>query len=261
MLKPSITTSLARAISLLLLGTALAEVYHTPFPSELEPEPAKIDEKSISEILKNYNEGEYLNSLDAFAVLDACSIVNASPFVIKGKEEIVQLAEKFPCPWVLKVSGPVHKTDVQGVTLNVNSLDFAKSEVKRMMKIKDADGVIVQPMVKGFELFAGSVYEDRIGHLVLVGLGGIYIEIIKDVRAALAPFNKEEALKMIRRLSAYPLIQGTRGQKGTDEDLLAEILVKLSSLVQLFPEIKEVDLNPLIASERGITCVDVRIRK
>jgi acetyltransferase len=243
-----------------LLGTALAEVYHTPFPSDLDPKPAKIDKESISEILKKYKEGEYLHSLDAFAVLDACSIENASPFVIKSPEEIDQLAEKFPCPWVLKVSGPVHKTDVQGVTLNVNTREFAKDEVKRMMRIKDADGVIVQPMVKGFELFAGAVYEERIGHLVLVGLGGIYIEIIKDIRAALAPFDKTEALKMIRRLSSYPLIKGIRGQKGTDENLLADILIKLSSLVQLFPEIKEVDLNPLIANENGITCVDVRIR-
>ena len=76
----------------------------------------------------------------------------------------------------------------------------------------------------------------------------------------MAPFDIAQALKMIRRLSSYPLIKGIRGQKGTDENLLAEILVKLSSLVQLFPEIKEVDLNPLIASDKGITAVDVRIR-
>ena len=76
----------------------------------------------------------------------------------------------------------------------------------------------------------------------------------------MAPFNTQQALKMIRRLSSYPLIKGTRGQKGTDENLLAEILVNLSSIVQLFPEIKEVDLNPLIAGEQGITAVDVRIR-
>ena len=243
-----------------LLGTALAEVYHTPFPTDLDPEPIEIDNKTISQLLKKYKKGDYLNSIDAFAVLDACLISNASPVVIKSQDEIDTIAEKFPCPWVLKVSGPVHKSDVQGVTLNVNTHEFAKSEVKRMMKITDADGVIVQPMVKGFELFAGAVYEVRIGHLVLVGLGGIYIEIIKDVRAAMAPFNKAEALKMIRRLSSYPLIKGTRGQKGTDENLLADILIRLSSLVQHFPEIKEVDLNPLIASESGITCVDVRIR-
>lgn len=243
-----------------LLGTALAEVYHTPFPTDLDPDPVKVDSDKISRLLNKYKIEEYLNSSDAFAVLDACSIINASPYVIKSQDEIENLAKKISSPWVLKVSGPVHKSDVQGVTLNVNSLEFAKSEVKRMMKIKDADGVIVQPMVKGFELFAGAVYEERIGHLVLVGLGGIYIEIIKDVRAAMAPFNKKEALKMIRRLSSYPLIKGTRGQKGTDENLLADILVKLSSLVQLFPEIKEIDLNPLIASDKGITCVDVRIR-
>jgi len=229
-------------------------------PSVIDSPPAKIDKEKISSILKKNDSSGYLNSKDAFEVIDACGINNAMPFLIKSEDEIDQLAVKFPCPWVLKVSGPVHKTDVQGVTLNVNTREFAKSEVRRMLKIKDADGVIVQNMVSGFELFAGVSYEERIGHLILVGLGGIYIEIIKDVRASLSPFGHEEATKMIRRLSSYPLIKGTRGQKGTDEKQLAEILVRLSSLVYNFPEIKEIDLNPLIASESSITAVDVRIR-
>jgi len=243
-----------------LLGTALSAVYHTPKPSDLTPKPVKIDEKKISGILNEYKSGEYLNSLDAFAVLDAAKIPNATPRIVLTENEMDDLDKLFPCPWVLKVSGPVHKTDVQGVTLNVNSLEFAKSEVRRMLKIKEATGVIVQPMIKGFELFAGAVFEERIGHIILVGLGGIYIEVLKDVRASLAPFEKDEALKMIHRLSSYPIIKGIRGQKGINENQLAEILVRLSSLVTVFPQIKEMDLNPLLASDNGITCVDVRIR-
>ena len=243
-----------------LLGTALAEVFNTPVPADLTPEPVEIDTAKIKNILSRYGKKEYLHTEDAFDLIDACGIPNAGPVMIHSPEEIDSLSEKVPCPWVLKVSGPVHKSDVQGVTLNVNTRKFARKEVKRMLKIKDADGVIVQPMVKGFELFAGVVYEERIGHLIMVGLGGIFIEIIRDVRAALAPFDKEEALKMIRRLSSYPLIRGTRGQKGTDEEILADILVRLSSLVQHFPQIREVDLNPLIAGEKEITAVDARIR-
>jgi acetyltransferase len=161
---------------------------------------------------------------------------------------------------VLKVSGPIHKTDVNGVTLNVNTEAFAKKEIKRMLTIKGADGVLIQEMIKGIEFFAGASKEDRIGHVVLVGLGGIYIEILKDIQATLAPFDEKEAKKMIRRLRSYPLLKGSRGKKGSDEKILIDILVKISSLLHHFPEITELDLNPLMANEKRIDCVDVRIR-
>jgi acetyltransferase len=115
-------------------------------------------------------------------------------------------------------------------------------------------------MVKGMEFFAGAKKEERIGHVVLVGLGGIYIEILKDIQASLAPFDKKEAKKMVQRLRSYPIIKGSRGQKGMDEKKLIDILVKISSLLHHFPEISELDLNPLMANEKRIDCVDVRIR-
>ncbi len=243
-----------------LLGTALAEVYNSPPPRVEKVKAHPIDTDRIKKIIDKNKKGTYLDSFDAFEVLDACAIPNAPIRYIKNEEELNAIEKDIPKPWVIKVSGPIHKTDVQGVTLNVNSNDFAKKEIKRMLKIKDADGIIIQQMVKGFELFAGAKKEDRIGHVVLVGLGGIYIEILKDVQATLAPFNKKEALNMIRRLRSYPLIKGSRGQKGSDEKLLADILVKISSLLESFPQITELDLNPLIANEDQIHCVDVRIK-
>lgn len=243
-----------------LLGTALAEVYETPPPSDLEDKPYPIDTEKIKNILKKYKEGEYLDAFEAFDILDACDIPRTSITFLKDETELEKAKKEIPKPWVLKVSGPIHKTDVNGVTLNVNTQKFAKKEIARMLKIKGADGVLVQEMVKGIELFAGAKKENRIGHIVMVGLGGIYIEILKDVNARLAPFDKAEALQMIRRLRSYPLIKGSRGQKGSDENILAEILLKISSLLSHFPEITELDLNPLMANEERIDCVDVRIR-
>lgn len=242
------------------LGTALAEVYHTAKPQTLLPKLFPINRKKIESILSPYEKKKYLNSVDAFEVLTACDIPIAPIYSIDQEKQLQRIKNEIPFPWVIKVSGPVHKTDVQGVSLNVNSLEFAQLEFQRMMKIKDADGIVIQEMKKGFELFCGAIKENRIGHVVMVGLGGIYIEILKDVRASLAPFNKKEAHRMIRRLKSYPLIKGSRGQYGTDEDALAEILLKLSSLLHYFPEISEIDLNPLIASKNELYCVDVRIK-
>ena len=243
-----------------VLGTALAEVYHTPEPSDKAIENYPIDKERIQKIMDENSKGGYLNSFDAFEILDACDIPRTPLQLIHDAKELKSLGSKIPKPWVLKVSGPIHKTDVKGVSLNVNSDEFAIKEVKRMLKIKGADGVIIQEMVKGIEFFAGAIKEDRIGHIVMVGLGGIYIEILKDIRASLAPLDEAEALKMIKRLRSYPLIKGSRGQKGSDQKVLAAILVKISSLLHYFPQIKELDLNPLIANSERIDCVDVRIK-
>lgn len=242
------------------LGTALAEVYHTPKPQSLVPKSSQIDKDKIETILASNKKGKYLNPLDAFDVIDACEIPIAPIQLIKTEAEFEKTLSNTPFPWVIKVSGPVHKTDVQGVSLNVNSKEFARKEFLRMMEIKDADGIVIQEMKKGFELFCGAIQEKRIGHVVMVGLGGIYIEVLKDIRANLAPFNKKEALRMIRRLKSYPIIKGSRGQQGTDEKQLADILIKISSLVFHFPQISEIDLNPLIANKDSLFCVDVRIK-
>lgn len=243
-----------------LLGTALAEVYQTPPPRDQSIKTAAIDKKKIKSILSNYKKGEYLDPFDAFEVLDACHIPRSPIQLLKSESDLEKAKNEIQKPWVLKVSGPIHKTDVNGVTLNVNTEAFAKKEIKRMLKIKGADGVLIQEMIKGIEFFAGASKEDRIGHVVLVGLGGIYIEILKDIQATLAPFDEKEAKKMIRRLRSYPLLKGSRGKKGSDEKILIDILVKISSLLSHFPEITEVDLNPLMANETRIDCVDVRIR-
>ncbi|MDD5570576.1 MAG: acetate--CoA ligase family protein, partial [Bacteroidales bacterium] len=119
--------------------------------------------------------------------------------------------------------------------------------------------VLIQPMLSGIELFAGAKFEEKFGHLILCGLGGIFVEVLKDVSSGISPLSKNEALEMIRKLKSYKIIQGARGKEGVDENVFAEIIVRLSTLVKAAPEITEMDLNPLLGTGKKIVAVDARI--
>jgi len=160
----------------------------------------------------------------------------------------------------MKVVGPVHKSDVGGVALNVKDEAGAIAQFDRMIQIKDTTAILIQPMLSGTELFAGAKFEPKFGHMILCGLGGIFIEVLKDVAAGLAPLSKDEALAMIRGLKSYKIIQGVRGQKGISEEAFADILLRLSGLLLAAPEIVELDFNPLLGKEDKILAVDARIR-
>jgi acetyltransferase len=160
----------------------------------------------------------------------------------------------------MKVVGPVHKSDVGGVILNIQTKEMLKESFDKIMQIEGATGALVQPMLKGTELFIGVKKEKDFGHLLFFGLGGIFVEVLKDVNFALAPLTKEQALNLIRSIKAYPIIKGIRGKLGIDEEKLAEILLKVSDLVQIAPEIEEMDINPLIATETAIYSIDSRIK-
>ena len=114
--------------------------------------------------------------------------------------------------------------------------------------------------LKGTELFIGAKYEERFGHVVLCGLGGIFVEVLRDVSSGLAPLSYPEAYSMIRSLRANKIIQGTRGQAGINQQRYAEIIVRLSTLLRFATEIKEMEINPLLADEQNVIAVDARIR-
>jgi len=144
--------------------------------------------------------------------------------------------------------------------LNVKDHGTLQREFKRMIAIKDASGILLQPMLSGTELFAGIKKEDKFGHLILFGLGGVFIEVLKDVRAVLAPAGKTEIEREIKQLKSYKIIEGVRGMEGVNEDLFATIITRLSALVDVAPEISEMDLNPLLGTKQQVVAVDARIR-
>ena len=128
------------------------------------------------------------------------------------------------------------------------------------MKLPEVTAIMVQPMLQGKELFVGAKYEPHFGHVILCGLGGIFVEILRDIASGLAPLRENEALSMIRSLRAYKMFRGVRGEAPIDEIQFAEIIVRLSTLLRFATEIKEMDINPLLATKKGIIAVDARIR-
>ena len=164
-----------------------------------------------------------------------------------------------PFPWVMKVVGPLHKTDVGGVKLGIETIEQAQTTRNALMQIDGATGVLIQQMVLGTEVLIGANREEGYGHLVAFGLGGIYTEALKDVNFCLAPLSREEAAKMLRSTRSLKLIKGVRGQKGMDTDMLEDWLIRVGLLVTDFPQIREMDLNPVKGTGSDLYAVDARI--
>ncbi len=271
------------------LGRALSKVLSAPGPPPPVKEKILIDAKRVREVImeaigdckgvspgnrkprqirggrKPGNNGAegvnaYLPPERVQELLDAAGIPRVPEAVAETKADAVIRAEEMGFPVVMKVVGPVHKSDVGGVVLDVESPARVSEEFERMMKIKGCKALLIQPMLSGTELFAGAKRETGFGHLILCGMGGIFVEALKDVRAGLAPLVPGEAIRMIAELKAYPIIKGIRGKEGISEEAYADVLLRLSQLVSTAPEIEELDLNPLVGSGRNVIAVDARIR-
>lgn len=242
------------------LGTALSQIMRTPQPVPQEINLMGVDIPKIRKIIDGIDENGYVTP-DIVRQLLTCAKIPVVPEMVAGtKEELTAFAEKIGYPVVAKVVGPVHKSDVGGVALNVRSSEQLGMEFDRMMKIQDASAVMIQKMISGRELFVGAKYEPRFGHVVLCGLGGIFVEALKDVASGLAPLSADEVRTMIRSLRGYKILQGIRGQKGINEEKFIEIIQRLSVLLRYAIEIKEMDINPLLADGDDIVAVDARIR-
>lgn len=242
------------------LATALTQIMKTPKPASPEIELFGVDIPRIREIIAGIKEDGYIAPELVHQIFECAGIPMVPEMVSDSKGELTAFADKVGYPVVAKVVGPVHKSDVGGVALNIMSAEHLEMEFDRMMKIEGAKAIMVQKMIKGKELFIGAKYEPRFGHIVLCGLGGIFVEVLKDVSSGLAPLSYDEAYSMIRSLRAYKIIKGTRGQKDLNEQKYAEIIVRLSTLLRFTTEIKELDINPLLADEDNVTAVDARIR-
>jgi acetate---CoA ligase (ADP-forming) len=242
-----------------VLGRALTKIFNTPSPAEEKIFLENIDVAEVRHIIDGSPDG-YLEPSVIQQLLNAAHIAVVKETVVTSKMDLLSVANKTGYPLALKVVGPVHKSDVGGVTLNIKSLKHLEAEFRRMMQIRDVKGVLVQQMLSGTELFIGAKYEPRFGHIILCGLGGIFVEVLGDVSSGLAPLTFSEAESMIRSLKSYRIIRGTRGKPGVNEAKYAEIIVRLSSLLRYATEIKEMDLNPLIGGPDNITVVDARIR-
>jgi acetate---CoA ligase (ADP-forming) len=227
-------------------------------PPYADPVPPSIDTQSIRSIIDQAPQG-YLPADAVFALLEAAGIPTAKQATVHCKREALAMAEELGFPLVMKVSGPVHKSDIGGVVLGVRHIQDVAWEYDRLMMLEGADGVLLQQQLSGTEVYMGAKAEAPFGHLVLCGLGGIFVEVFKDVSAALAPVGHAEATRMIRRLRSYPILQGARGKAGVNEDLLIDTILRISALLEAAPEIREMDINPLMGTADALVAVDARV--
>ena len=246
-----------------VLGNALVKVWNTPKP---QPEHVELPQVDVARIRKTIDKCEsgYLEIADYNELLDAAGISRKKSVEVDKKEDALAFAKEVNCgkdtPLVMKVVGPLHKSDVGGVTLNVKDLDTVSKEFDRLMAIQDTYAVEMYPMLDGTDVYIGAIRDDKFGHQIFFGLGGIFIEVLKDVQSALAPITADEAKQMLTKLRGYKILQGVRGQEPVNIDLYADQVARVSALVQAAPEIVEMDLNPLLGNPRYVTAVDARIR-
>jgi acetyltransferase len=205
-----------------------------------------------------------LSAEEVYEILDAYGIPTAAWRVAANADEAVAAAESIGFPVVVKADSAavVHKSDMGAVAVNLVDGDAVRAAVDRMQTTLAADDLryFVQKFLPGgLEVILGAKAEEGLGHLIMFGLGGIHVEVLKDVVFNLTPVNTIEAREMLASIKGAPLLKGVRGRKGINCDRLEELILRLSQLVSDLPAIKEMDLNPVMAFEDRAVVVDARI--
>ncbi len=210
-----------------------------------------------------------LTEFEAKEVLKAAGIPVVETVLASSREEALNAARRLGFPVVLKVCSPeiVHKTDVGGVWLNLSSEAEVEEAYQQILTAVTAryprlkhKRVTVQKMAgEGVEIVLGISRDPQFGPLMMFGLGGIFVEVLKDVSFRLIPLSKDDARKMLGEIRGKALLDGVRGRQPVQQDLLVDIIVKLAHLVEKNPQISELDINPLIAGAGGAVAADARI--
>jgi len=224
---------------------------------DTEFSPPGYDRPTIAQLL--HGQAGILEPTLVRQVLTYAGFPLPQEIAIERHEELAAGCRLVGFPLAMKVVGPLHKTDVGGVRLGITSLEEAESTWRELLSIPTARGVLLQTMIDGLEVILGVSREGDFGHLLMFGLGGIHAEVLRDVRFALAPVTRHEATRMIDGIEGRALLDGARGMPGMDINCLVDLLVRLGTLVNDFPEIAEIDLNPVKGSGTRLLAVDARI--
>jgi len=224
-----------------------------------------------SEILnKVYKEGrKFLLEPEAKTVCIEYNIPVTNFKVAKNDAEAVKFAEELGYPIVLKIISPdiLHKSDVGGVIVGLKTAEEVRNAYKKILenvkKYKpkaEIVGVLIQEMApSSTEVIVGAIKDPQFGQALMFGLGGIFVEVLKDVTFRVAPVTEDEAHEMIMEVKAYPLLKGYRNMPPADIEAIVKIILNTSRLVMEHQEIKELDLNPIMVYEKGAKTVDARI--
>jgi acyl-CoA synthetase (NDP forming) len=224
-------------------------------------------EKAGTIVKKHRGKGRYIPQDDVFTILDTYGIPSAKTVRVRTQGELKEASEKVGFPLVLKVDaeGVIHKSDVGGVALGIKSERALLAAYAKMAKkfAEHKPTFILQEYLKGGrEVIMGIKGNEDLAPMLMFGLGGVFVETLKDIEFRLAPLSEEDAFDMIRSIKGHPILEGVRGEKPADIAKLAEILIRLSQLGSDFPEIDEMDINPILAFQKGkgAAVVDARIK-
>ncbi|MBM4308204.1 MAG: acetyl-CoA synthetase [Deltaproteobacteria bacterium] len=226
--------------------------------------------KTSTTILKLKKEGrQILTEFESKKFLKQAGIPVIETRLAKTPKEAVAISQKMGFPVALKIASPdiVHKSDSGGVKLSLKNVAEVKAAFKEIVigaqkknPSASIDGVSVQKMAKpGTEVIVGTSKDPQFGPVIMFGLGGIFVEVLKDVSFRIIPLSRKDALEMIEEIKGYPVLQGYRGKEPADISALVEIILKISKVMEQNPEIKELELNPIFAYKKGAMAVDARI--
>ncbi len=225
----------------------------------------------IDEVISAARKGRrtYLTELESKQILKEAGINTTEIRLARTKEEAVSLSKEMGFPVALKIVSPdvLHNTDAGGVKLNLKgeeevarAFDEIISAVKEHEPKAKIEGMAVQNMARpGTEVIIGMSKDPQFGPVLMFGLGGILVEVLKDVSFRIVPLARRDAREMIREIKGYPILEGYRGQEPANIEVLEEMLLKVSDFVEGRPEIKELDINPIFAYSDGAVAVDARV--
>ncbi len=231
----------------------------------------KGEKTTVSKLIKESikEEGFKLFEDKSRIILEAYGFTFPEKVLVQTSEDAAKIGRQIGFPVVMKVSSPeiLHKTDVGGVKIGISSEKEAReafyeitSNVKNFIPDAFIQGVNIYEMIKGSkEIIIGVSFDRTFGHMIMFGIGGIYVEVLKDVSFRILPIPEEDAEKMIKEIKTYPLLKGVRGEESVDIGKIAESLLKVSQLITDFPEIVELDINPLIVNTKRAVALDARI--
>jgi len=228
-------------------------------------------DKAVSEIFETASkEGRnFLFEHEAKNLCGSYGMPITAITVATSEEEAVKAAEKIGYPIVLKIVSPqvLHKSDAGGVLINIKDekglregYNTILKNVKRNVPDAEITGILVQEMApSGTEVIVGSTNDPTFGPTIMFGLGGIFVEILKDVSFRLAPISRTDAEEMVKEIKAYKILEGARGMPRADQETIVGILLATSKMLMECPEIKELDMNPVLVYEKGARIVDARV--
>ena len=206
--------------------------------------------------------GGWLSPLGCEALLQACGIPTAGTHVVRSAGDACSIARDIGYPVVLKGSGPdiLHKTEARAVHPSLADEDAVREAYRLLSRNSEVLQVLVQPMVRGVEMFVGASLDPKFGHAIVCGSGGTLVELLRDTSCRLAPLTDVAAREMLDELRGIALLRGFRGAPIADEASLRDVVLRVSALLELCPEVVELDLNPVMVSASGATAVDARVR-